>query len=137
MKKLPRTVGEIMSETLIVLREDETLSDLTDGMERFSLRHLPVLRGERLVGLVNHKDILRAMVALTQRTPYHEPLRVRDIMSSDPLTVPPETPLGEAARLLLARKASCILVTDTQGSLLGIVTENDYLKLASELLDRV
>ena len=40
MKKLPRTVGEIMSETLIVLREDETLSDLTDGMERELMRRV-------------------------------------------------------------------------------------------------
>ncbi len=40
-----------MSDTLVVLDESETLADLAENMERFSLRHLPVVAGDRLVGL--------------------------------------------------------------------------------------
>lgn len=134
MKSAPRTVGEIMTDTLVVLGEGETLSDLAENMERFSLRHLPVVAGDRLVGLITHRDVLRAAVLAGQRGPEAPPLAVREIMSRDMLTVSPSLQLTLAADLLLDRKAGCLLVVDDKGALLGIVTESDFLKLARTLL---
>jgi CBS domain-containing protein len=134
MKTAPRTVGEIMSGTLVVLDEDETLHDLAENMERFSLRHLPVIAGERLVGLITHRDVLRAAVLNGQRRADDPPLRVREIMSREVRTVSPSLHLALAADLLLERGSGCLLVTDDGGALLGIVTEHDFLKLARGLL---
>ncbi len=134
MKAAPRTVGEIMTDTLIVLGEDETLSDLADNMERFTLRHLPVLDGDRLTGLVTHRDVLHAAVIEAARSPGAPPLRVREVMSRDLPTVSPTMPLTLAADLMIARGSGCVLVVDDAGTLLGIVTEHDYLKLARTLL---
>lgn len=134
MKTAPRTVGEIMSGTLVVLDEDETLRDLAENMERFSLRHLPVVAGERLVGLITHRDVLRAAVLNGQRRVDDPPLRVREIMSREVRTVSPSLHLALAADLLLEGASGCLLVTDDGGTLLGIVTERDFLKLARGLL---
>lgn len=123
-----------MSDTLVVLGEDETLSDLAENMERFSLRHLPVVAGDRLVGLITHRDVLRAAVLNSQRRTDDAPLRVREIMSRDVTTVSPSLPLTLAADMLLERKAGCLLAVDERGALVGIVTENDFLKLARTLL---
>lgn len=123
-----------MTDTLVVLREDETLEDLADNMERFALRHLPVVNDDRLVGLVTHRDVLRAAVINGQRAAGSPPLRVREIMSRDLLTVSPSLPLALAADLLIERRAGCLLVVDERGALLGVVTEHDFLKLARSLL---
>ncbi len=134
MKAAPRTVAEIMSDTLVVLGEDETLADLAENMERFSLRHLPVVAGDRLVGLITHRDVLRAAVLNGQRRADDPPLSVRQIMSRDVLTVSPSLHLTLAADMLIERKVGCLLVVDDKGALLGIVTESDFLKLARTLL---
>ncbi|MFO0646760.1 MAG: CBS domain-containing protein [Polyangiales bacterium] len=134
MKTAPRTVREIMSDTLVVLGEDETLTDLAENMERFSLRHLPVVAGDRLVGLITHRDVLRAAVLGGQRRADDPPLRVREIMSRDVITVSPSLHLTLAADMLIERKVGCLLVVDEGGALVGIVTENDFLKLARTLL---
>ena len=123
-----------MTDTLVVLDESETLADLEENTERFSLRHLPVVDGERLVGIITHRDILRAAVLNGQRREGDPPLTVREIMSRDVVTVPPSQPLMLAADLILERKTGCLLVVDESGSLLGIVTENDFLRLARTLL---
>lgn len=123
-----------MTDTLVVLDESETLADLEENTERFSLRHLPVVDGERLVGIITHRDILRAAVLNGQRREGDPPLTVREIMSRDVVTVPPSQPLTLAADLILERKTGCLLVVDESGSLLGIVTENDFLRLARTLL---
>lgn len=123
-----------MSDTLVVLDESETLTDLAENMERFSLRHLPVVAGDRLVGLITHRDILRAALLSGQRREGDGPLTVREIMSRDVVTVPPSQPLTLAADLILERKTGCLLVVDEAGALLGIVTENDFLRLARALL---
>lgn len=127
----PRTVSDLMTETLIVLRHDETLEELTADMDRFSLRHLPVVDGDRLVGLVTHRDVLRAALA---RGAQPSALLVRDLMSRELLTVDPAMTVRDAAALLAQRKTGCLLVTDAQERLLGIVTEFDFLRLARTLL---
>lgn len=55
-------------------------------------------------------------------------IRVKDFMTQKPLTFAPDTDLLEAAQMLLERRASGAPVVDAQGSLVGILTERDYLK---------
>jgi CBS domain-containing membrane protein len=53
-------VSDIMSRELVTLAEDVTLADARACMERGRIRHLPVVRNGRLVGLVTHRDMLAA-----------------------------------------------------------------------------
>ena len=53
-----KTVGEVMTRRIITLGEDDTLESIEPVMERFRFRHLPVVRGTKLVGLITHRDML-------------------------------------------------------------------------------
>lgn len=131
MQARPHTVADIMTETVIVLQHDEAVGENTDDIDRFRLRQLPVLDGDRLVGLVTHRELLAAV--LQRRLGDPAPV-VGDIMSRDVVTVRRDTPVAEALTLLIDRKAGCLLVVDGDGTLAGIVTEYDGVKLACALL---
>jgi CBS domain-containing membrane protein len=125
-----RTVADLMTGTVIVLQHDEAVGDSTDDLDRFRLRHLPVMDGDRVVGVVTHRELLRAMM---RRQPGDPSPLVAEIMSRDVVTVTAETPVTEALALLITRKSGCLVVLDGAG-LAGIVTEYDCVKLARSLL---
>lgn len=56
----PRTVGEVMTRTVVTTRENHDVAELTELMVRERIRTVPVVRGGRLVGLVGRTDLLRA-----------------------------------------------------------------------------
>jgi len=100
------------------------------------IRHLPVLRGSRLVGLVTHRDILRAMCSVfadLDAPEQHDVLRnipVREIMSSEIQTVSPDARAAEAGRTMLENKLGCLPVVEDGDRLVGIITEADFVELA-------
>jgi CBS domain-containing membrane protein len=136
------TVADIMTSEVITLAEDDTLADARASMEHGRVRHLPVVREDRLVGLVTHRDLLAASVSvLAQVTPteQHRHLArvpVRELMH-DAVTASPAMPVREAAGLLLANQFGCLPVVDGGSRLMGIVTETDFLRLAIRLLDAI
>ena len=98
----PRTVAELMTETVIVLQHDEPVQAPLDDLDRFRLRHLPVMDGERVVGVVTHRDLVRALLARVSGEP--APL-VAEVMSPEVVTVSPDTPVTEALALLQIGRA--------------------------------
>jgi CBS domain-containing protein len=109
------------------------LIDVDDLLKRHHIRHVPVVRGPKLVGMVSHRDLIRALA----RHPPGEasqPICVKDIMTRDVETVAPDTSAQEAIEKLLDHRFGCLPVVDGQGDLVGIVTESDFLRLARMLL---
>ena len=133
-------VRELMSTELVTLTEDETLAHAQRCMERGRIRHLPVVRERSLVGLVTHRDLLAASFSIFAEDEADEQRRVfltvpvSEVMHRDLLTVGPETPVAEAARILLRSKYGCLPVVDEAGRLVGLVTEADFLRLTVRLL---
>jgi CBS domain-containing protein len=134
----PKVVADIMTKDVLFLNEEDNLSQIGQTMERFSLRHLPVVDGRRLVGLVTHRDVLRLAVSelydddqarQERQRRLGENTFVAKIMTRRPRTVFPETPIVEAAEILVESKFGCLPVVDSSGDLVGIVTEHDFLKL--------
>jgi CBS domain-containing membrane protein len=136
------TVADIMSREVITLAEDDTLSDARACMEQGRVRHLPVVRGRKLVGLVTHRDLLAASFSVFAPVSPHEEHRlfaqipVRELMH-DAVTARPGMPVREAAGLLLSNQFGCLPVVDEVERLVGIVTEADFLNLAVRLLDAI
>ena len=140
MEPIPETVAQIMSRDVLTLSEDQDLTHLETTMRLFRFRHMPVTDDGKLVGLVSQRDLLRIAgssllpnageqtVALQRR--FH----VQDVMTRDVRTVRPDTPLAEAARLMHAEKLGCLPVVDAANVLRGILTEADFVLLASRLL---
>jgi CBS domain-containing protein len=139
----PREVQDVMTRKVAVLHEEENLELAEWGMKTFRFRHLPVVDGEKLVGLVSERDILRASISSLDEA--HD-LRddnlkryffVREIMTTDVISVRPETSLIEAAAIMSINKLDCLPVTRADGMLVGIVTASDFLGVAIDLLRRI
>jgi CBS domain-containing membrane protein len=133
-------VAELMSTDLVTLTEDETLAHAQRCMARGRIRHLPVVRDGRLVGLVTHRDLLAASFSIFAEVERNEQRRIFDTvrvveaMHRDVVTVSPELRVAQAARILLENKYGCLPVVDGDTVLVGIVTEADFLRLTVRLL---
>ena len=102
------------------------------------VRRLPVMDGEHLVGIVTMEDLRRAEPStgigldLVKITDMLSRMTVRQLMTKDPKTITPDTPLIEAARMMLEQEISTLPVMEA-GQLVGIITESDifraYVKL--------
>jgi CBS domain-containing protein len=64
-----RKVGEIMTPEPCTVTEDATLEDIVELMERNNVKRLPVMRGDRLVGIVTRSNLLQAVAGLTRDVP--------------------------------------------------------------------
>lgn len=136
------TVGEIMSRDVVTLAEDDTLADARSCMERGRIRHLPVVHGQQLVGLVTHRDILAASFSVFAQVSRQEEHRifvqipVREVMH-DAFAVPPTMRVRDAARIMLDKQYGCLPVVSDDRTLLGVVTEADFLRLAVRMLEAI
>lgn len=127
-------VEEIMISDPATLGRNDAL-DLADDIMRLGrIRHLPVVEEGVVVGVISQRDLFRS--ALASALGYGEKaqrglmqtLLVKEVMTSPVLTVDPECPVREAARLMQEKKIGCLPVVRGQ-RLVGIVTESDMLKL--------
>ncbi len=133
-------VADLMTPEVLSLGEDEDFVSANQIMELKHVRHLPVTRGKRLVGLVTHRDLMRAQAQLLTQLAGVDPdeeravtVRVADIMSEALLTCAPDTPADDAARLMLDAKIGCMLVVEGD-ALVGILTETDVMSWAVEVM---
>jgi CBS domain-containing protein len=142
MKEQPRFVGEIMSKDVVTLEEDATLENLDESMRTLRFRHMPVVDGKRLIGLISQRDVLRVSASTLLPAGHKQTefltkkFAVRDVMTRDVQTVRAETPLGDAARLMLRGKVGCLPVIDAENKLVGILTEADFVKLSAALFPK-
>ena len=136
----PVKVRDLMSTDLVTLTEDETLAHAQRCMARGRIRHLPVIRSRRLVGLLTHRDLLAASFSIfaeveaSEQRRVFDTVRVVEAMHRDVVTVSPGLPVSKAARILLENKYGCLPVVDDDQLLQGIVTEADFLRLTVQLL---
>jgi len=102
-------------------------------MQRGEIRHLLVLDGDRLSGMVSNRDVRR--LALEDPGPSLLSGPVRSIMTEDPVTVAPETEVTAAARLLLERRIGALPVRDGD-EIIGIFTTADALEALLAIVER-
>ncbi|MCE9670449.1 CBS domain-containing protein [Myxococcus stipitatus] len=126
-------VGELMTREVVTVKETQNLGKADELLKLHRIRHLPVVRQGKLVGLITHRDLLRA-AATHAADPAAQPLWAADIMTRDVTTVTPDTPLRKAVELLLNHKFGCLPVVDADGALLGILTEADLVRYARQLI---
>lgn len=135
-------VRDLMSRDPLVLAPDETLDVAEMFMSLAHIRHLPVTDGGRVVGLVTHRDLLRACARLVAAEPSlpgndlaeaKKTVVVAEIMQSDVRTVDVKCGVRQAIDLMIDHKFGCLPVTE-HNRLVGIITEADFLKLARRLV---
>ena len=126
-----------MTSEVYAASPDTTLAEALTITRSKRIRHLPVLDGGRLVGVVTDRDLRLAMPPIWAAQ--HDELqaalntrRVREVMITNVITVPPELPIEHAAKLLYTHRIGCLPVLDG-GKLVGILTETDLLRAFAEL----
>ncbi len=125
-------VKDIMVKEVASLDVNDELSLANDIMRLGRIRHLPVVDGPRLVGIISERDLFRSSLAQalgygTQASrDLMKTLRIKDVMVPQVITVSPETDLCEAVRLMMDRKIGCLPVVETD-RLVGLITETDIL----------
>jgi CBS domain-containing protein len=106
---------------------------------QMSFRRLPVVENDRLVGIVTLGDLREARPSPATSLSIYElnyllaKLTVGQVMTHNPLTVSPHTPIPTAARIMLEHKVSGLPVVDENKRPLGIITESDIFRM---LIDR-
>jgi acetoin utilization protein AcuB len=133
-------VAQIMNRDLITVEPEDSVEEAVGLLRRRGVRHLLVLKKNRLVGIISDRDIKRAMDPRQTRKKLMgigglyfllEPILVKEIMTRDPVTIPPGTPIQQAAYIMVERRFGALPVV-RNGKTVGIVTETDILRYFAE-----
>lgn len=130
MKAVP-TVQKFMTYVPKSIGYDQTIAQATEVMRKLHLRHLPVLKGGNLVGILTDRDI-NLVNSLKDVDPTK--MSVEEAYTADPYFTKPDAPLNEVVAEMASHKYGCALVVDN-GKLVGIFTEIDAYRALSELLE--
>ena len=123
-------VSRSMTRKVIAVNEDTDLHQAREKMTTNKIRHLPVIDDDnRLVGIVTDRDIRSAMpsAALKEKKEANA-LRVKDIMTENPITIPPTYTLQDALLLIQKTKVGAFPVVDEEKKLKGIISIRDLIR---------
>lgn len=124
------TLSSVMTRCPLTVDGAVSVVEAARLMRTHGIRHLPVLEGGRLVGLVSDRD-LSLVHSLIDVDP--ERIPVANAMEREPRCVPPETSLGAVIDEMAARKLGAVIVLDGE-AVAGIFTTVDALAALGRLL---
>jgi acetoin utilization protein AcuB len=122
-------VAEWMVKNPIVVTLDQRVQDCVDLMREHSIRHLPVVDNQKLIGLVTESDLREVFLASLV-----EDLTIEGVMITEPLTVTPDTEIEDAAKLIYYHKIGGLPVVDDYSEVVGILTVADLVEAFIELM---
>lgn len=127
------TVDRYMTATPHTIGKDQTMSAANDMMQRYNVRHLPVLYGGKLIGIVSQRDLYKVQ---TLRDVDPHKLTVDQVMTEEPYHVRSSASMEETAREMAKSKHGSAIVVD-DGHVVGILTAVDALSGLAFLLDHL
>ncbi len=133
-------VADLMQREVVTLEPEEPLHLAEDIMRLGRIRHFPIVTREGvLVGVVSQRDLYRAgLCSLLATEPAEVAARravdVREIMTTNVVTVGQEASARQAVAVLLERNIGCLPVVDDAQRLVGLITETDCLRYLEHLL---
>lgn len=122
-------VQNVMTKDVFTIKADEPISKAYDLMHIKKIRHLPVMEGDRVIGMLSERDA-RLLVL--------DPgMKVKDLASKKLHFVGPETSVRDAGRLMLLYKIGALPVLDEGKKLVGILTKSDLLAVFVDVFNYV
>jgi acetoin utilization protein AcuB len=128
-----------MSKNVVGIDVNDSMQDAMKLLKEHQIRMLPVMKKTGLVGIVTDRDLKKASASDATTLEIHELLylltkiKVKDIMTKDPISVPPDYTVEETARLLLENKISGAPVVDQSGNVIGTITQTDLFRVLISL----
>ena len=126
-------VRAIMQEKIVTISAHESLSTVEDIMRLGRVRHMPVVNGGELVGVVSERDLLRnSLSSLSshrqdERKAFLYAVEIGRVMSQPAVVIDPDASIKQAARTMADAKIGCLPVV-LDDALIGLVTETDVLR---------
>src|SRR5512142_1901706 len=123
-------VSDWMTKKVFTVSPDDYLSDAIKVMREKNVKHVPVLKGGALKGIISDRDIKEYSPSRATSLDIYElhyllaNTRIREVMTTKVVTTVPDAPVEEAAMILLDRDIGCLPVMDTNG-LCGIISDKD------------
>jgi acetoin utilization protein AcuB len=132
-------VRDIMSTNVVTVDEKTSIHDAKKIMEAHKIRRLPVMKKDKLVGLVTERMLLEASPSLATSLSIHElhyllaKMSVKEIMVKNPDTISPDMPVEEGLQLGQEKGYGAFPVLE-DGRLVGVVTESDIVRIMTRVL---
>ena len=125
-----RAVGSFMTPSAHSIGRDQSLATAHAMMEKYAIRHLPVLEGGKLAGILSQRDLyfVESVGGVDTRT-----VKVEEAMSPETYCVAPVTPVDEVANEMAERKYGCAVVMEGT-RVAGVFTTTDALHALARLL---
>ncbi len=127
-------IDKSMTRNVITIKPDESILEAQNKLQQNRIRHLPVVdRDNTLIGIVTDRDIRSALPSniLTDVEAAGEKvahLKVKDIMTTDLITVSPYQTLEDALLLIQSKRVGAFPVLDQEGKLCGIISIRDLMR---------
>lgn len=126
-------VKELMKTHVVTLNADSKLGFANDIMYLGRIRHLPVVRGEEVVGILTQRDLYRSsltsiLTSWKENKEFLDSVKVSEVMTKHVITVSPDTAVEEAAQIMIDKKVGCLPVVKNGNRLIGLITETDILQ---------
>ncbi|MEM0057781.1 MAG: CBS domain-containing protein [Candidatus Bathyarchaeia archaeon] len=124
-------VRDVMTKDVRVVRPDTSVKEVVAVMNKFDIGSVVVVQGDRPVGIITERDILRRIVEPCLAP---ETLTARQIMTSPVITIDENASINEAAKLMAKKRVKKLLVTRNNDELVGIITFTDIVTKVPDLL---
>lgn len=126
---MAKSVRELMTANPRTVSSDSTVLDAARIMRDEDAGIVPIVEGERLVGTLTDRDIAVRVVAAGKDA---QSTQVREVASTDLVTIDPQQDLGEALRLMAQHQVRRLPVVEEDGRLVGIVAQADVAREAPD-----
>ncbi|MGZ9262380.1 MAG: CBS domain-containing protein [Candidatus Binatia bacterium] len=131
-------VREIMMGSPVTLKPEDTLDLANDVIALGRIRHIPIVDGSRLVGIVTERDLIGAAAAQIfglknkSKSALLKSVLIKEVMKKRVITAAPDTPIKDIAQLMANKKIGCVPVV-SDGMVVGLVTTTDILRYVESL----
>lgn len=131
--KLDIAVAHIMSTDLKTLTKNQSLYEAEKLFKKYKIRHLPVVDGDVIVGVLSYSDLLKISYADVAdeeedvESVVYDMFSITQVMAKVPVTVTPDTSIREVIKILAKQTFHSLPVVENDGTLVGIVTTTDLL----------
>ncbi len=134
-------VSTIMTTNVIKLNVSDSLSKAEKLFKENKIRHIPVMNGNKIIGMLSYTDLLRISFAETIDeddqiidVTVYDVFTIEQVMAKNLICISPDTTIKEAAEILAHREFHALPVTEN-GNLIGIITTTDLIRYLLNLFD--
>jgi acetoin utilization protein AcuB len=128
-----------MSKKVVTVDANDSMEEAMRLMKEKEVQMLPVMKGGKLVGIITDRDLKKASASDATTLEVHElvylisKIKVKNIMTPDPITIPFNYTVEEAAEILLHNKISGAPVVDGEGKIIGTISKEEIFKVLISL----